>query len=455
MTNLYSVHLLTYLLTLTLLVGLTIEALSKRKKQPWSLSALAIYATIFIWYYIEFFYTPESLSKFSAEVIETALYQVMLFLITFRLVLPLLTYHFLPRVGLKWFTSNWYPEKLLMYVAGLWLILFLYGVFRMNGDVLRALFPVASRAGAHMWSRAAGAGAGPAGFIISSAAYTYLLVCALFVILFPLQTKPEAKLLNLVLIAASLPYFVFMGARNQLLAILMPGYFTYLLFSHQKTWVKILFSIAGFLILQQILLLIVTYRNVGFEFLQSSNIVVTVPSRQKHLGLNMFEELCYIIKFYKDGLLKLNYGGGYLTEILVIIPRAIWPNKPLVGIDYALLRGFGGGSSDIGVFATISRGVIGQGIANFGLWFGSIVSALLMAAWAAWLARLLAQSYSTLRLCLFAVALGLTFNLGRDITLLVLFPVVFGYIFVKILEISEYQKLLSYSYNPLPFEGDN
>jgi hypothetical protein len=40
-----------------------------------------------------------------------------------------------------------------------------------------------------------------------------------------------------------------------------------------------------------------------------------------------------------------------------------------------------------------------------------------------------------LRLTLFMLGAGLTFNLGRDITLLVLWPVVFSYCFVRLIEI--------------------
>jgi predicted LPLAT superfamily acyltransferase len=45
------------------------------------------------------------------------------------------------------------------------------------------------------------------------------------------------------------------------------------------------------------------------------------------------------------------------------------------------------------------------------------------------------QRKSLLRLALFMLGAALTFNLGRDITLLVLWPVVFGYMFVRLLEI--------------------
>jgi predicted LPLAT superfamily acyltransferase len=44
------------------------------------------------------------------------------------------------------------------------------------------------------------------------------------------------------------------------------------------------------------------------------------------------------------------------------------------------------------------------------------------------------QRKSLLRLGLFMLGAALTFNLGRDITLLVLWPVVFAYFFVRLIE---------------------
>ena len=57
-----------------------------------------------------------------------------------------------------------------------------------------------------------------------------------------------------------------------------------------------------------------------------------------------------------------------------------------------------------------------------------------MAFWVALLTRWWCQRASNLRLILFLVGLGVTFNLGRNITLLTLWPVVFGYIIVRIAE---------------------
>jgi hypothetical protein len=155
---------------------------------------------------------------------------------------------------------------------------------------------------------------------------------------------------------------------------------------------------------------------------------------KKHLGLNMMSELCYINTFYEAGLLQLSVGMNYLAELINVVPRAIWPDKPLVGIDYAILRGFAGDNSDIGVVATISTGIVGQGVVNFGPILGPLVAALLFAFWAAILARFRQQQESVHRLILFLLGLGLTFNMEKDFTMLVMWPIVFGYALVRILE---------------------
>ena len=131
--------------------------------------------------------------------------------------------------------------------------------------------------------------------------------------------------------------------------------------------------------------------------------------------------------------MQIGYGMRYLEELANVIPRAIWADKPLVGVDYAVARGFGSDYVDVGVFATISTGVIGGGVLNFGRFWGPIGAGVLASMWVGLLTRFRVQRTS-LRLALFLVGLGLTFNLGRDITLLVLWPMVFGYLGVRLTE---------------------
>src|SRR5438552_9032998 len=111
----------------------------------------------------------------------------------------------------------------------------------------------------------------------------------------------------------------------------------------------------------------------------------------------------------------------------------------MIGIDYAKWRGFESMSEsaegELGVVATISTGMIGGGVLNFGQILGPIAAGIIMALWSGLLIRWWEQRRSLLRLVLFMLGAGLTLNLGRDITLLVLWPVIFAYCFVRVAEI--------------------
>ncbi|MBD1805039.1 hypothetical protein H6F98_06180 [Microcoleus sp. FACHB-SPT15] len=440
-----------YNLAVCLLFILFLEALIK-KNIVWKIPSILIYITVAVWYLTETVYTPENLTKFSTEILENCYLQIILFLGSFRFFVPQLSkkivlINSLPHQA-KVITTSINPARLLTYLSAIWLVLLMYGISRMKGDIFGALFPISSRTGGHMWGRAAGAAAGSSGFLVSSASYIYILVCSFFGILLLLQTRQSVRIINLVLILISWPYFILMGSRNVFLAVALPSVFSYALTSKHKWWVKIIVLGAVFIAINYILSLVIAYRNIGFaSLLDSTSQSTATVSEQKHLGLNMLEELSFINSFYQQGTLHINYGSDYLAQFLNFVPRAIWPGKPLVGIDYAIARGFADSTRDIGVFATISTGLIGQGLINFGPYIGPLAPAFLMALWAAFLARLWSQRYSPLRLCLFLAALGITLNLGREITLLVLWPIVFGYGLVRFLENLNKKKLRSRELN--------
>ena len=436
-----------YIVGVLLTSILAIEAFTKTKKQVWSIPALAVYATVGIWYFVELIYTPENFKTFDGEIIEHSFFQVIIFLISFRICLAFTYKIFIKNAKVTASNLSFKPEKLLQYISIIWLCLLLYGISRLNGDVIGALFPINARAGVNMWQRAAGSDAGSTGFLVSSAGYIYLLVCSFFCILLPLQTKNSARLFNLLLILISLPYFALQGARNQLLAVILPGYFSYAIFSKNKWWVKLLLTVVTFLVINYVLTIIIEYRNIGLAaFFEQGAQVNNTGTEEKHKGLNMLEELCYINRFNQEGTLQITYGMDYLAEMANVIPRGIWPEKPLIGIEYAKLRGFGGGTSDIGVTVTIATGLIGQGVVNFGADIGPVAPGFLMALWASFLSRLWLQRYSVLRLCLFLAGVGTTFNLGRNFTLLVLWPIVFGYVLVRFLEKRGRKRNLSWRY---------
>ncbi|BAY21841.1 hypothetical protein NIES2100_15990 [Calothrix sp. NIES-2100] len=430
-----------YYIDAVLLLFLFVEALSKIY-QSWAIPALVTYLTTGMWYFTEVFYTPERLTIFENFIIEQGYYQICLFLIVFRLLLPNFS-HSLQKYQSKvtefnWFTLN--PNRLMQILLFIWLLLLIYGISRLNWDFFQALFPHGGRWSPKLWSR--GAVGVETDFIVSAAGYIYALICAMFGVLFFFQRQPQAKVINLIAIAISWPSFYLSGTRNAFLAVVMPAYLTYLLTSRQQWWLKAVISAGLFFVINYLMLIVISFRNTGIDaYFQGTT---TLNPSTKHLGLNMAEELFYINHFYEQGQLTLQYGMDYLAEFLNIIPRFLWTDKPLLGHEYNLLR-----NPSSGIQATISAGFIGRGVINFGFWFGPIAPAILMALWAAFLGYLWSQRASILRLALFLIGLGVTPNLGRDITLLVLWPMIFGYIIVRCLEHFEHrrvQRIAAYYY---------
>jgi hypothetical protein len=148
----------------------------------------------------------------------------------------------------------------------------------------------------------------------------------------------------------------------------------------------------------------------------------------------MIQELCFVNVYLGTGGTSPAYGTKYLNELLNFIPRVIWPSKPLIGFDYAKWRGLENMENETGINATISSGMIGGGVLNFGRILGPVAAGILMALWIGVLIHWWEQRKSLLRLVLFMLGAGLTFNLGRDISLLVLWPVIFAYFFVRLAE---------------------
>jgi hypothetical protein len=422
-----------YLPVAALLTGLLIETWFKRK-MPWSLPAAMLYLTIGAWYFADLFLSPENYDKLPEELLNLSYAQVAFFLLSYRMLVSFFTSK-LTINAVAAIRHNSFRNAELLFVGTviLWLGLLSYGVRRVDGDLIAALFPLDARAGVKMWQRSAGADAGETGFLVSAASYLYILVCGSFGIWLFFLRSVVTRCLSTALMAISWPYFLLSGTRNIFLAVSLPFFIAYLLFGRQRLWFRCLCLLAAFLVVDTAFRAVVSYRNVGFRgFLERAERQQMIETTSRHQGLNMIEELCFVNDFTQ--VTGPAYGARYLQEVLNLVPRAIWPSKPLLGVDYAGWRGFEGGTSDIGVTATISSGLIGGGVLNFGRLFGPLASALLMSIWSAFLARWWLQRESLLRCSLFLAGLALTFNLGRDITLLVLWPIVLGYLIVRVIE---------------------
>jgi uncharacterized membrane protein len=222
------------------------------------------------------------------------------------------------------------------------------------------------------------------------------------------------------------------------LATMLPGFLAWVLLRLRGVILtKCGILLVGFLIVNFWFSFVIANRNSGvMQAFQSGEGMEKVEDA-KHEGISMFSELGYMNDFFDKGTYEPNWGERYFAELVNPIPRALWKNKPLVGVDYAVARGFGVGDesdSNAGIAASIATGMIGQGVVNFGRFLGPIAAAFLMSLWVAVLARQDLLGRDPARLLLYAVGMILTFNMGRDITLFVLYPYVLGWLLLMVRE---------------------
>lgn len=427
---------LTFYLAAVALVVLTVESCIKLLNRNSLAVTLMVYVTVFGWYFVDPFLNPQQYDYLPSSLLGQSYGQVLLFLIGFRVFMSVATRWILSFRSSAVLDTRLNPEQILKAVSVLWLVLFLIGICRMDGDVMAAVFPLDGRGGATMWGRGA-VETGASGFLISSGGYLFNAVTAFLGVLIFFQRSTTWRLVAAAMFAITLPYFFLAGARSHFLAAVLPSIVAYLFYGRHPLVIRLAILAVAFVCLDQGLRFVTANRdNGGFrEALASENPYEFIGEDLPRSGLNMIQELCFVNVYLGTGGGSPAYGGRYLNELLNFIPRVIWPSKPLLGIDYAKWRGFESEDTELGVNTTVSSGMIGGGVLNFGQMFGPIAAAMLMALWTGLLVRWWEQRQSLLRLVLFMLGVGLTFNLGRDITLLVLWPAIFAYCFVRIAEI--------------------
>jgi oligosaccharide repeat unit polymerase len=429
-------HELMFYLAAVVLLVLTVESCVKLLNRDSFGVSVAVYVTVFAWYFVDPFINPEQYDYLPSFLLGESYGEVLLFLIAFRAVMPIAVRWIVRRKTTGVFdTQRVSPEQILIAAGAIWLLLFVIGIARLGGDVIGALFPIDSRAGVTMWGRGA-VETSATGFLIASAAYLFNAITAFLGVLVFSQRSTAWRLLAAAMFGITLPYFFFEGARSHFLAVLLPFILTYLFYGRHPLIIKLAILAVTFVCLDQGFKFVSAFRGTGFrEVLSAENPYQLVDEDLRQTGLNMIQELCFANAYLETGDTSPAYGGRYLSELLNFVPRVIWPSKPLIGIDYAKWRGFEDPSSELGVVATVSTGMIGGGVLNFGQILGPVAAGILMAVWTSLLIRWWEQRKSLLRLVLFMLGAGLTFNLGRDISLLVLWPVIFAYCFVRLTEI--------------------
>src|SRR5438034_8153522 len=367
-------HEITFYLAAVVLLVLTAESCIRLLNRDSFGITVGVYVTVFAWYFVDPFINPASYDYLPSSLLGESYGEVLLFLIGFRVFTP---------AAIRWigrqrssgiFATRLTPEQILRGVAAIWLLLFLIGIYRMDGDVMGAVFPLDSRAGMTMWAREAVSSSG-SGFLVASGAYLFNAVTAFLGVLIFFQRSIAWRLLAGAMFAITLPYFFLAGARSHFLAAVLPFIITYLLYGRHPLIIRLAILAVAFVCLNEGFKFVVAFRDVGGyrEVFASENPYELMNEDARPSGLNMIQELCFVNVYLGTGGASPAYGTRYLNELLNFIPRVIWPSKPMIGIDYAIWRGFESEhdeNGELGVNTTVSSGMIGGGVLNFGQIFG-------------------------------------------------------------------------------------
>jgi hypothetical protein len=407
------------------------------------LPILVVLATVAAWYVGDAFYNDYAghyTKVFEPSTLQTAWWEVACFLFVFLLATPAmhrqLNSRFIHRgSGVQKLIAHGITDPKFQQRIGqifygclwIWAALVLIAFIRLRGEILYYFFPFLAYK-AEPWGR----GRIGAGFdaLLTVAFYLQLFVTAIFGLVAALSVRRRTILLAVLCCVLSWPYFLFDRTRNTTLAVVMPAVLSLAFLRLRGGTIKKLAVLAAcFVFINAWMAFIISNRSTSsiVGAFREKGFSLASDERVHHEGLNMYEELCWLTTFINQGTYHPSWGGRYFADVVNPIPRSLWPGKPMIGINYAIARGQASGTQgDAGVFATISTGLIGQGVDNFGFILGPAFAALLMSLWVAVLARLDLRVEKMGRLPLYGLGLILTFNLGRDITLITLYPFVFG-----------------------------
>lgn len=417
------------------------------RTEGWGIPMMAVLGTAGVWYIGDVIYNDYAayVSKFQTGPLDAAWWEVLLFFISLGILVPVMNRkinadlvgkesHVLQMMRDREVDTENFQNQVSMIGMALlvpWLLLMALALLRTNFNFIGLFFPYLAEK-AEPWSRdRIGAGIDA---LYSFAGYIQLMLTALWGVVFALSKRSSTFTLAGVVYLLSVPYYVFDRTRSYMLAVLLPGLMALVTLRIKGgIIVRLAVIFVSFLVLESWMKFVIDNRDKGtiaVAFKTGGTQDAEVKAH-KHGGFNMYEELGYINYFIDNGTYNVNWGTRYFAEIVNPIPRVLWPGKPMIGIDYAIARGMAYGKLDAktgGVASSISTGMIGQGVVNFGGLLGPIAAAILMAIWIAVLARQDLMGDDIGHLLLYAIGLVLTYNMGRDITLLILYPFVFGWL---------------------------
>jgi oligosaccharide repeat unit polymerase len=419
----------TYLMALAFLLALITESAIRLRELRWGVAGI-VYLTIGLWYFVDPVYRSEGYEGYTIAEKTMVYVQVLIFLVAFRLLVELAAPRTRSQV-LRAFDPRELDNGAIIKVLLLvWVILFAIGMYRADFRFIDALFPLGARwQGAQMWHRARFGGVQD--FFVSLGFYNYQLCCAGFGLIAVGTRRPNIRLLMVFLICLTWPMFALSGSRNTLLTVAIPAVLAVIILKRWSWTQRVLFLGTCLLVLNTVMLISITYRERGVSRFFEEDSYSEALEDAKHDGLNMPEELIYINGYQEKGMLTPEWGYEYFAQAVNFVPRFIWPGKPFPGEKFSALRvGYFQGQ----VAATISNGLVGQGVQNFGPWVGPLAPAVILSLLIRWMCRIPLSGAPVPRVLLVIFLMALIPNLGRDITLMNLWPAVFGFVGVRIWE---------------------
>ena len=469
-----SIYPVSFFLSAIALIGACLFAW-KHRNEGWGLPMLAVLGTVAVWYHGDGLYNDyeEYRVIIGDDALDAAWWQVLLFILTFWAmtlgVHQLINARWLKRRShLVFYALSGqikHPQvQHQMDVLGrallvVWLLLMTIALYRKGWDFGGMFMPYLEGYKLKPWSRDRVGGGFSA--LLSLAGYVQIMLTAAFGVLAALSHNPKTRMMAIAVCFLAFPYYIFDRTRNPMIATMLPGLLAWVLIRLRGgMWKKGVILLVAFMMASYWMkLVVVTEMGRGVTVADALSMAKTTKEEAKakeadpmgpeseelkHVGLSMFSELAYMSNFIENDTYQITWGGRYFAEAVNCIPRGLWKNKPLVGVDYALARGFGFGDaqdSSGGITTSIATGMIGQGVVNFGRVLGPMCAAMIMSFWVAILARLDLQGNNPARLLLCSLGMILTFNMGRDITLFVLYPFVFGYMLLLVWEWQQKKKM--------------
>ena len=419
------------------------------------LPMMVVLATAGAWYFVDVLYNDyaQYQLQLGVDILDTAWWQVILFILSFCIFAPFMhrsmnknmlheRSHILRLSLVGGLENSYFQSKItaaFRILTAAWLVIMVLALLKTNFDFLGMLAPFV-QGKAQPWGRGRIGGGFDA--FLSLASYLHIMLVAGFGVIVALSKDVRTRAAAGVIYLLSAPWFFLDRTRNTMLAIALPGLLAWVFLRVKGgLFFRIGILLVFFVLVDGWMRFVIQTRSgadiaMAFQEVGLGGVTERVSAHKaKHEGLNMFEELAWTNYLILNKQYEPNWGSRYFAELVNPIPRVLWPGKPMIGIDYSIARGQkweGAGAKDGGVGATISTGMIGQGVVNFGPFFGVLAAALLMATWAAILARQDLKGEKTGRLLLYMVGMVLTFNLGRDITLITLYPFLFGFIMLVV-----------------------